>query len=42
MGVPTEQPVIDLREVYKIYKLGDISVHALRGVPRRRSSAAST
>jgi putative ABC transport system ATP-binding protein len=32
MGVPTEQPVIDLREVYKIYKLGEISVHALRGV----------
>ena len=27
-----EPPVIDLREVAKTYRLGDISVHALRGV----------
>jgi putative ABC transport system ATP-binding protein len=29
---PSVVPVIDLRDVYKTYRIGDIAVHALRGV----------
>jgi putative ABC transport system ATP-binding protein len=31
----SEMPVIDVRDVYKTYQVGDISVHALRGVSLR-------
>jgi len=31
----SDVPVIDLRDVHKTYRIGDISVHALRGVSLR-------
>jgi putative ABC transport system ATP-binding protein len=33
--LPTSAPVLDVREVHKTYTIGDISVHALRGVDLR-------